>query len=205
MYGEPKRMQPMSRQLADKAITLLGHVIRSRIKDRSRRVGIDAEFKRVERSKRRVGRPRFFWLQSAVHDQSIQIRMPHMACPNANPTCTTGCTAKPWRALRWEGNIPSTKNAKNKTCLSTETRTRRRNKGVRRRGRDHTRASKRRNAGETNRIAKNRRAGNAATWKNGAKAAEHSIMEDSIGTVTKMTKRRSCRKAQLRQKEGGLS
>ena len=31
-----------------------------------RRVAIDTEFKRVERSKRRVGRPRFYWLQNTM-------------------------------------------------------------------------------------------------------------------------------------------
>ena len=59
LYGGPAKVQPMSRIISDRAITLLGHVIRSPEKDYMRRVAIDAEFKPVESDRRRVGRPRF--------------------------------------------------------------------------------------------------------------------------------------------------
>jgi hypothetical protein len=66
LHGESGRTPMISRQIADKAVILLGHIIRSDRDDHMRRVAIDAEFKRVERSKRRVGRPRFYWLQNTM-------------------------------------------------------------------------------------------------------------------------------------------
>ena len=62
-YGEPDKIKLASRIISDRAITLLGHIIRADDNDQMKKVAIDAEFKRVERNKRRVGRPRFFWLQ----------------------------------------------------------------------------------------------------------------------------------------------
>ena len=62
LHGEAGKVQPMSRIISDRAVTLLGHVFRSNEDDHMRKVAIDAEFKRVEREKRRVGRPRFYWL-----------------------------------------------------------------------------------------------------------------------------------------------
>ena len=59
------RTPSMSRQIADRAV-ILGHVIRSSKDDHMRNVAIDAEFKRMERSRRRVGRPCFHWLQNTV-------------------------------------------------------------------------------------------------------------------------------------------
>jgi hypothetical protein len=65
-YDKPGKISPMSRQISDKAVTLLGHIVRSKPSDHSRRIAIDAEFKRVERTKRMVGRPRFYWLQNTM-------------------------------------------------------------------------------------------------------------------------------------------
>jgi hypothetical protein len=66
LYQELGKTQRMSRKIADKATTLLGHIMRRDLNDHSRKVAIDAEFKRVERSKRRVGRPRFYWLNNTM-------------------------------------------------------------------------------------------------------------------------------------------
>jgi hypothetical protein len=66
LHSEPGRTPMISRQIADKAVILLGHIIRSDKDDHMRRVAIDAEFKRVERTRRRVGRPRFYWLQNTM-------------------------------------------------------------------------------------------------------------------------------------------
>ena len=65
-YDKPGKISPMSRQISDKAVTLLGHILRSKPSDHSRCIAIDAEYKRVERTKRRVGRPRFYWLQNTM-------------------------------------------------------------------------------------------------------------------------------------------
>jgi hypothetical protein len=67
LFEEPGKVSTLSRQVSDRAITLLGHVVRSDENDHSRRIAIDAEFRRVERYKRRVGRPRFYWLQNTMH------------------------------------------------------------------------------------------------------------------------------------------
>ena len=66
LYQELGKIQRMSRKIADKATTLLGHIMRSDLNDHSRKAAIDAEFKRVERSKRRVGRPRFYKLNNTM-------------------------------------------------------------------------------------------------------------------------------------------
>ena len=63
VYGEEGKLKIASKTIADRAITLLGHVIRAPAEDLMHKVAIDANFARVERSKRRVGRPRFYWLQ----------------------------------------------------------------------------------------------------------------------------------------------
>ena len=66
LHGEPGKMTTFSRNIANRATTLLGHIIRSDEQDLMRKISIDAEFKRVERPKRRVGRPRFFWLATTM-------------------------------------------------------------------------------------------------------------------------------------------
>jgi hypothetical protein len=66
LYGEDGKVRPVSKVISDRAITLLGHLIRAENTDQMRKVAIDAEFKRVERYKRRVGRPRFYWLQNTM-------------------------------------------------------------------------------------------------------------------------------------------
>ena len=63
LHGVEGKIQLASKTIVDRAITLLGHIIRANEQDQMRKIAIDAEFKRVERDKRRVGRPRFFWLQ----------------------------------------------------------------------------------------------------------------------------------------------
>ena len=66
LYGEPRKLRPFSKVVSDRAITLLGHVIRANDGDPKKIIAIDAEYKRVERLKRRVGTPRFFWLQATM-------------------------------------------------------------------------------------------------------------------------------------------
>ena len=57
---------PFSKVVSDRAITLLAHVIRANDDDQMKMIAIDAGYKRVERLKRRVGRPRVFWLQATM-------------------------------------------------------------------------------------------------------------------------------------------
>ena len=59
LYGELRKLRPFSKVVSDRAITLLGHVIRANGYDQMKMIAIDAEYKRVERLKRRVGRPQF--------------------------------------------------------------------------------------------------------------------------------------------------
>ena len=66
IYGEAEKVRPFSKCIADRAITLLGHIFRSNDDDLLKRIAIDASYKRVEREKRRVGRPRFFWLATTM-------------------------------------------------------------------------------------------------------------------------------------------
>jgi hypothetical protein len=65
-YGELGKVKPVSKIILDRAIALLGHIIRSDETDHMRKIAIDAEYKRVERAKKRVGRPRFYWLQETM-------------------------------------------------------------------------------------------------------------------------------------------
>lgn len=66
LYDEPKRMRPFSKAISDRAITLLGRVICANDTDQVRNIAIDAAYRRVEIEKKRVGRPRFFWLQTTM-------------------------------------------------------------------------------------------------------------------------------------------
>ena len=67
LCGEPRKLRPFSKVVSDRAITLLGHVIRANDDDdQMKMIAIEAKYKRVERLKRRVGRPRFFWLQTTM-------------------------------------------------------------------------------------------------------------------------------------------
>ena len=66
LHGVDNKLRPVSKVISDRAITLLGHLIRADNNDQMRKVAIDAEFIRVERYKRRVGRPRFYWLQNTM-------------------------------------------------------------------------------------------------------------------------------------------
>ena len=59
LYGEAQKLRPFS-------AAILGHVIRAKGNDQMMIIAIDAQYKRVERAKRRVGRPRFFWLQTTM-------------------------------------------------------------------------------------------------------------------------------------------
>ena len=138
---------------------LLGHVIRCGTKDHSRRVATDAEFKQVERSKRRVRRPKCLGLQNVMTRAFKFVRRVH-----GMPKCEFDMHN--WlhretvaRAALGKG-YPFDKKRKRPNLRK------RRNKDKEKeqrsiiiRDRDHTRASKRRSAGETNRILKNRRAG----------------------------------------------
>ena len=66
LYGEHGKVKPINKIISDRAITLLGHIIRTDVTDHMRKIAIDAEYKRVERAKKRVGRPRFYWLQETM-------------------------------------------------------------------------------------------------------------------------------------------
>ena len=67
LHGAPDKMKLASKTISERAVTLLGHIIRADEQDQMRKIAIDAELNRVERDKRRVGRPRFFWLQTTMH------------------------------------------------------------------------------------------------------------------------------------------
>merc|ERR1712110_1225889 len=66
LYDEVGKVSPISRTISDRAITLLGHIVRSDENDHMRKVALNAELLRVERAKRRVGRPRFYWLSNTM-------------------------------------------------------------------------------------------------------------------------------------------
>ena len=55
LYGEYGKVKPISEIISDRAITLLGHIIRSDETDHMRKIAIDAEYKRVERAKTMCG------------------------------------------------------------------------------------------------------------------------------------------------------
>ena len=63
LQEENGRAPAASETITERSITLLGHVIRAENNDPMKKIAVDAEIKRVERVKRRVGRPRFYWLQ----------------------------------------------------------------------------------------------------------------------------------------------
>ena len=48
LHGKEGKIQPASKTIGDRAITLLGHIIRADEQDQMRQVAIDAEFRRVE-------------------------------------------------------------------------------------------------------------------------------------------------------------
>ena len=69
--GDPaasKHKYPMAAtQIEQRAITLLGHIVREQnMEDHARRTTIDEELTRVEKDHKRVGRPRFYWLQETM-------------------------------------------------------------------------------------------------------------------------------------------
>ena len=59
-------MKAFSKIIASRAITLMGHIMRAEESDQMKMGAINAEYARVERQKRRVGRPRFYWLQKTM-------------------------------------------------------------------------------------------------------------------------------------------
>ena len=59
LHGETGRTSMMSRQIADIAVTLLGHVIRTDKDDHMRKVAIDAELKQVEGAEEELDGQRF--------------------------------------------------------------------------------------------------------------------------------------------------
>ena len=65
LYGDPRKLRHHSKIVSDRAITLSGHVIRAN-DDQMKMIAIDAENKRVEGWKRKLGTPRFFWLQTTM-------------------------------------------------------------------------------------------------------------------------------------------
>ena len=66
LYGVDGKLRTVSKMISDRAITLLGHLIRADNNDQIRKVSIGVESKRVERYKRRIRRPRFYWLLNTM-------------------------------------------------------------------------------------------------------------------------------------------
>ena len=104
LYGELGKVRPSSKIISDRAITLLGHIIRSDVTDHMRKVDIDAEYKGVERAKKRVGRPRFYWLQETMKRAYRLIRK-KSGKRNKKKTSTLKRKEKEWR--RRQTNAPS--------------------------------------------------------------------------------------------------
>ncbi|MCS5642106.1 MAG: reverse transcriptase family protein, partial [Dehalococcoidia bacterium] len=74
LHGVEGKIKAVSKTIGDRAITLLGHIVRADDGDQMKQIAIDAEYRRVERDKRRVGRPRFFWLQLTMDRAHKSIR-----------------------------------------------------------------------------------------------------------------------------------
>ena len=87
VHGEEGKIRPLSATASDRAITLLGHIIRASPDDQMRKIAVDAEFKRVEKLKRRVGRPRFYWLQTTM-ERAHKLLLKHRSMGKKNSALT---------------------------------------------------------------------------------------------------------------------
>ena len=68
LYGEDcKRYLKVSERLQYRAATLLGHLIREPNEwDHAKKATLTTKLKRVQKKYKRVGRPRFHWLQQTM-------------------------------------------------------------------------------------------------------------------------------------------
>lgn len=71
LYETEGKYKIASKVITERAVTLLGHIIRAEEEGQMKKIAFDQDFKRIEGEKRRVGRPRFYWLQKTMEKHTI--------------------------------------------------------------------------------------------------------------------------------------